>query len=123
MAKQVLVVMAVLIGAGCAQLQPVGGNGRFLQSSISDQVFLQIDTSTSDACKREGNAGERHPSIVVTCAIFSQEAILPYTFNVKNQVTTEKMIVRARTLKGCEIFRKEFDKLNAQQIYEADACK
>ena len=123
MAQRFLLFLALLVATGCAQLQPVGGNGKFLQSSIENQVFLQIDTPSVEACRREGNAGERHPNITMTCAAFSQAGILPYTFTATNQITTEKMIIRARTLKACEIFRKEFDKLNAQQIYVAEECK
>ena len=122
MTKRIFVVLALAMVVGCAQLQPITGSGRFLQQSIRDQVFLQIDTASPEACRREGNAGERHPLITINCATVSQSEILPYIFNITNQVTGEKMIVRARTPKACEIFRKEFDKLNTQQIYEADEC-
>ena len=109
--------------AGCAQLQPIGGNGRFLQFNTNGQIYLQFDTVSLDACRREGNSTERKAGIELICSTVTQASSLPASFTVTSVVTGEIIIVRSRNPKACQIFHNEFDKLNSEGAHEADACK
>ena len=123
MVKKICVVLALVMFLGCAQLQPIGGNGRFLQQSINGRIIAQIDTDSPEACKREGNSSALYPRATLTCATFSQEAILPYAFAVTHKLTGERSIFRASTESACKAIRKEVDKLNDGQMYDVYGCR
>lgn len=120
MVKRFLVVLA-LATAGCAHLLPVSGNGRFLQYSLNGLLYAQLDTSTPEACKREGNT-ERGPGVEAICSMESLEAMLPTSFTITNPLTGEKTKARTRTLKACELMRKQFGENKSLANYEVSGC-
>lgn len=116
-------ILFITILSGCAQLQPVGGSGRFLQYNTNGQIFMQFDTSSPDACKREGNAGEKNVGVEAICSTVSQEAILPSFFTITNPLTGEQTKARVRTPKACEIFRTQFSKVESLKNYDVSKCE
>lgn len=129
---QRFLALFALVLTGCSQMpvstQQVGGTGRFLQFNTNGQTYLQFDTVSLEACKRQGIVSKPNQAVEILCSTVSQEAAFPYSFTLTNVLTSEHVIARTRNMDGCELFHKEFEKLKAApnsqySVYKADTCK
>ena len=107
--KNVAIAPVVML-LGCATIQPVTGNGRFLQLSQDGSVYAQGDIVSSENCRRYADAMNTNPDVKITCSAESLEASLPYSYISTDAVTGEESVFRTKTLKFCELVREDAEK-------------
>ena len=109
--------------AGCAALQKVSGDGRYLQFSVDGEVFAQADLPSSVACKRVGKSIETNGNFELKCSLDTSESSLPYSYTATNTYTNESQTARTRTLKACEQALKDAKNEDKKGVYEYTDCK
>lgn len=104
--KRFLLLSSLLVLAGCAQLQPIKGNGRFLNvRDVYGEVVVQAETPTPNGCVAEARATQQNVglfgSIDLECGDKSLEQQLPWSSSLNNTLTATTIIYRFRTSNLC----------------------
>lgn len=130
--KRVFITLSsIVITAGCAQLQPIKGNGRFLlMRDAYGEVVVQIDTPSPKGCIAMADATKRAVSLFssldLECADKSLVRQLPWLVSETNQMTATEIIYRFGTKPPCMQMANEVrEKMSAEQkkIYIYSGCK
>ena len=119
--KQKFLLGCVTVTASiCANAN--SSDARFLQMTMDDVVFVQVDTVSADACRTNLNQDTKG-AFTIACAAETRESGLPFTFIGTNSKTGEVITYRTKTLKVCELFHNESIKDNPQFVFEFTECR
>ena len=121
--KFVLLSFVTMLSA-CATLQPVTGNGKFLQYKIDEVIAFQVDFSTPEYCRligeKEKNTNEM---LKITCSTESQAQSLPFYFVTTDTITTLKSTLHAKTLDACKSALSTVKENDKESRYERTECR
>ena len=123
--KKILTTATVAFLAGCVSIPTVQnfGSGRFLQMNARGSTFFQMDAISPESCTAEAAKAVRQPGLDIVCSTVSQEKSLPYSFGMKNVLTSETTFVRSQTLDGCKLMMTEFEKQEHSGHFKFSECK
>ncbi len=110
--------------SACATVQPLTGDGKYLQYEVDGVVIFQVDFNTPEVCRRNGES-ERNTNAMLkmSCSTESLELSLPISFVATDTILGLKSTFHARTLEACRLAQDTVKANQKESRFELTECK